>query len=189
MDIERKLVGVLIAGTLLLGAGACSDDGEDAATTTTAAEPERTQEVEVDPDGNVRVTDEDGNVNEFQTSTDLPEEWPEALTPPESIDIVSSNTTKEGGTTTLFVTATTEAPVADVVAELKAQLEGAGYEIVAETVTETEGGGSSGNLGAQGPEASVSISLAKDVEGLASVLYTVTLSAGDDAEADAGDGE
>jgi hypothetical protein len=176
MDRDRKLAGVLLVAAMAIGVGACSDD-EDAKEPTEKAveEAEATQEVEVDPDGNVRVTDSEGNVNEFKTSTELPDEWPEALALPESITIVSSNTTKEDDVTALFVTATTETPVADAIAELKAQLEAAGFEILAETVTETEGGGSSGNLGAQGPEASVSISIAKDVEGPASVLYSVTL--------------
>jgi hypothetical protein len=190
MDRDRKLAGVLLVAAMALGVGACSNDKtEDDPTDEAVEQAEATQEVEVDPDGNVRVTDADGNVNEFKTSTDLPDEWPEALALPESITIVSSNTTKEGDVTALFVTATTEAPVADAIAQLKAQLEGAGFEILAETVTATEGGGSSGNLGATGPGATVSISIAKDVEGPASVLYSVTLEPTDADEPAAEPGE
>lgn len=179
MDLDRKLLGALLAGSLLLGATACSDDGDDAkkedSADKAADEAEVTQEVTVDADGNVRVTDSEGNVDEFQTSTDVPEGWPEGLEPPESVTIVSSNTTKEGKVTSLFITATSDTPIPDLVAEIKGQLEAAGFLVLAENVNETESGGTSANLSAQRDEVGFSLSMASEAEGPASVLYSVTI--------------
>lgn len=180
MKHDRKLLGALLAGSLLLGATACSDGDEEGkkeggSADKAADEAEVTQEVTVDEDGNVRVTDSEGNVDEFQTSTDVPEGWPEGLEPPESVTIVSSNTTKEGNVTSLFITATSNTPIPDLVAEIKGQLEDAGFDVLAENVTETESGGTSANLSAQSDEAGFSLSLASEAEGPASVLYSVTI--------------
>jgi hypothetical protein len=179
MDLDRKLLGALLAGSLLLGAAACSDGDDDAKKDDSAdeavEEAEVTQEVTVDEDGNVTVTDSEGNVDEFQTSTEVPEGWPEGLEPPESVTIVSSNTTEEGKVTSLFITATSETPIPELVEQIKAQLTAAGFLVLAENVNETESGGTSANLSAQQGQTGFSLSMASEAEGPASVLYSITI--------------
>jgi hypothetical protein len=178
MDLDRKLLGALLAGSLLLGAAACSDGDDDAKKDPADAavdEAEVTQEVTVDADGNVTVTDSEGNVDEFQTSTEVPDGWPEGLEPPESVTIISSNTTEEGKVTSLFITATSDTPIPELVEQIRGQLTAAGFLVLAETVNETESGGTSANLSAQQGQTGFSLSMASEAEGPASVLYSVTI--------------
>lgn len=174
MTVHRKLAGASLAtALLLLGVGCSGSDVAENLTEKAIEESTGNQDVDIDADGNVKVTDEDGNTTEFGTSAELPEEWPADLAPPESVTILASNTTTTDGKQEMFVTAESSDSVADLYEGLKAQLTEAGYEITSDTVSDTGDGGSYASLTADGDEYTASVSLASDGSGATSVLFNL----------------
>ena len=174
MIVQHKLAGASLAALLVVaGVGCSGSDAAEKLTEKAIEEASGSQDVDIDADGNVKVTDEDGNTTEFGTSAELPEEWPSDLAPPDSVNILASNTTTTDGKQELYVTAESSDSVADLYDGLKAQLTEAGYEITSDTVSDTGDGGSYASLSAEGAEFTASVSLASDGSGTTSVLFNL----------------
>lgn len=174
MTVHRKLAGVSLAASLVLfGVGCGGSDAAEKLTEKAIEEGTGAQDVDIDADGNVKVTDEDGNTTEFGTSAELPEEWPSDLTPPDSVNILASNTTTTDGKQEMFLTAESSDSVADLYEGMKAQLTDAGYEITSDTVSDTGDGGSYASVTAENDEFTANVSLASDGSGTTSVLFNL----------------
>lgn len=128
----------------------------------------------LDSEGNVAVTDEEGN--SLDASADgtaaLPEGWPEDLAPPEEARITSA-TVSDGD---LGVTAALDGDVDEVFAGVKGRLEQAGYTIESDTVTDA-GEGTVGSVTASGPDfdATISVTSNHGDTSLGSVLVVCNL--------------
>ena len=171
MTATRPVATLVLTAALLVGGVACGGSDDDAATTTTTEATEAKVEVNLDDSDNptVEYTDEDGTTTEFGSS--LPDGWPEALTPPTTITIVSSSTSEEDGGTQLFVTGESTEAFDAVYRGIKDQLKGAGFEITSDLSTDE---GDFAGLEASKGEVTANITVAGDATAKkVTVLYTV----------------
>ena len=137
-------------------------------------EPAGGRDVDVDADGNVTVTDEDGSTTEFGTGAELPDGWPADLAPPGSVDILTTSSGSTDGRTTLLLTAESEGAVGDLYASFKAQLEGAGY-----TITGDSSGEGYASLTADGNGFQANVSLVAEVSGAGKTSIVFSLESAD----------
>lgn len=123
----RPLAIVLALATLVAPvATACGDDADDAS----ESETEEVVGGEVDIDeGTVRITDEDGTVSEFGPTSELPEEWPPALVPPDSVTLSGATRQTTDGVTSLVAFGEAQGTVDDYLAGLESQFAAAGLEV------------------------------------------------------------
>ena len=94
-------------------------------------------------DGTIKYTDEEGNVSELNVDgagTDLPEDWPTELAPPESVKLLTATTNTVDGVKSLYVLGETDGTVEDLIGGLKTQVEGAGFEITNDSSMTGSGG-------------------------------------------------
>lgn len=115
---------------VLLSAAACGgSDGTD-----DEAVPERAGEVAVDAEaGTVRVTDDDGTVSEFDSTAELPEDWPAEIAPPEAVDLSAVTRQTIDGVTSLVAFGDATGTVDEYLEALKLQFEVAGLTLVHES--------------------------------------------------------
>lgn len=129
MFAKRTLIACsLVVAFALAGCGSGSDVAEKIAEE--AAEQGSGGNVDIE-DGNVKYTDDEGNETEFDVSgsAELPDGFPEDLAPPDSVKIITSNTSTVNGQKTMVVYGEADGTVEELAEGLKSQLTEAGYEI------------------------------------------------------------
>lgn len=171
---KARLVLVAAAGLVLLssGCGKIADKvgeraGEEIAERATGCENIDVSEngasaecdgVKVDTDGStVEVTDSEGNVVSGGTGAELPDDWPAGLEPPEGTKVLVSNSGTYSGNRSWNVIAAVPGTVDQIVAGLKAQLEGAGFEVI-DSVSDA-GGSKTGSVSGDSDTLTAAISV------------------------------
>jgi hypothetical protein len=131
-----------LALALSLGGAACGG-GDDVADKIAEEAGVSTNE-----QGNVAVTDKDGNEVEVGSDVDLPDDWPDDLPLPDGTKVISASSNDQTG---FVVSAGLDGDVTEVGDEIKGTLEDAGYTIDSDT-SSNAGGIEVRYLGATGPE-------------------------------------
>jgi hypothetical protein len=174
----RELGAVVLAAGLVLVVPACggSDDG-GAATTTTADRPAG-GDVDIDAkDGTVKYKDEDGNETEMALDgqgAELPDDWPSGLAPPDSVTIITSNTSTIDGDKTMTVLGEAQGSIDDLQQAIKAQVADAGFDVSQDTPTDLTGGAYAGMTATKGDDTLV-VAIARDPSSDDKVTLTMTL--------------
>ena len=138
MGTGSKVVAGAFALLLVSGCGAIADKagekiGEKVAESATGCENIDVSDkgvsaecdgnsVSVDSDGNVTSSDEDGNSGSFETGSELPEDWPAELDPPDGTKVLVSSTNTVNGKRSWFAVAAVPGEVADLASGLRDQL-------------------------------------------------------------------
>lgn len=178
MSVQKRLAAlgaiVVFAGaTVLSGCGDASDKVAEK-----VAESQTDGKVKIDSDdGSVEYTDEDGNKTQFNTGggASLPDDWPEALAPPDGVNIISSSTSTVDGKRSMVVFADAEGTVSDFFEGIKTQITSVGYAIDQEGSTDATGG-SYATLTASDSSSSILVSISDDSSdsGKVDITFTVT---------------
>lgn len=136
MEIRRAVAALVAGGALLAGAVGCGAIAEKASEKVTEKAVESAtgcKDIDVKGDGEVSADCGDGNVK-FDSSgdADLPEGWPSDLDVPSGIRILATASDESA----IGLTGTIEAEPDDVVAEIKGQLEAAGFTLDEDAITD-----------------------------------------------------
>jgi hypothetical protein len=181
MSKQAKLVATAMVAALAMGGVACGG-GDDAADKIAEeiVEGQGGGDVDIDTDdGTVKYTDEEGNESEIDVSGDgasLPDDWPEALDPPDSVKIITASTTTVDGRVSMTVLGEAEGTIDDFLDGITQQVEAAGFEITQNTSTEVNSGGYAGLTG-ESADQDLVVAIAEDTTGEGKVTITMTLAA------------
>jgi len=174
--IKVAAIGLAV-GLVFVGSG-CS--GSDAAEKLSekAIEQSGGGDVDIDSeDGTVKYTDEDGNETEMNIDGEgasLPDDWPAALDPPDSVKLITSNTSTNGGDQVMTVLGEASGTIDDFQAAIKSQVTDAGYEVTQDTSSDVTGGGYAGMTATKGNE-TVVVAIASDPTRKGTVTITMTI--------------
>jgi hypothetical protein len=181
MGTHKKVAAATIAAALVLGGAACGS-GSDAADRIAEELVENETGGDIDlnsEDGSVKFTDDEGNESEIDVTGDgasLPDDWPEALAPPDSVKIITAATNTVNGAATMTVLGEAEGTVEDFLPAITSQIESAGFEITQNTSTEVTGGSYAG-LSAESADQELVVAIAEDTTSEGKVSITMTLAA------------
>ncbi|HWJ64066.1 MAG TPA: hypothetical protein VNS19_19005 [Acidimicrobiales bacterium] len=181
MRVRTKVAAIGLAlGLVLVGSACGSSDAADKPAKGGTEAGGKGGDVDIDAkDGTVKYTDEDGNETEMNVDGEgasLPKGWPEDLTPPDSITLITSTTSTSGGKKTMTVLGEAEASIDELVPAIKAQITDAGYEIAQDTTSEMTGGDYAGLSATKGDQ-DLMVAVAADPTDDAKVTITMTVSA------------
>lgn len=178
MSARTKAAAITMAAALILLGSACSSSDAAEKLTEKAIEDASGGDVDVDSeDGTVKYTDENGNETEMNIDGEgasLPEDWPSELDPPDSVTLITSNTSTTGGQTSMTVLGEAEGTIEDFAAGIKTQLEDGGYEITQDTSSSSTGGGYAGMSATKGDQ-EVTVALADDPVSDGGITITMTV--------------
>jgi len=168
--MKRVALPVILL-VLLLGLAGCSSIAEEAA--------ERTVEgvtgVDIDEDGEkITIEGEEGEQVEIGSGTELPEDFPSDVPVYEDAELLASSTLTEGEAQNYYLSLQTTDSFEDVVAWYKDEMESAGWELEADSVT-TSGGTSSAILGYKKDIAQASFAIAQDENGETVITNNVSV--------------
>ena len=179
MSGRIKIGAALVAVSLAFIPTGCG--GSDAAEKLTEKAIEQGGGGDVDinsEDGTVKYTDENGNETEMNVDGEgasLPKDWPADLAPPDSVTLITSNTSTSGDEKTMTVLGQADGTVSDYVTAIKGQLEDAGYEITQDSTTAVDDGSYAGLTATKGDQ-EVTVTIASDASSSAKVSLTMTIS-------------
>lgn len=178
MNGRTSTAAIGLAAALIFGGAACS--GGDAAEKLTekAIEDAGGGDVDIDSeDGTVKYTDKDGNETEMNidgAGASLPKDWPADLAPPESVTLLTSNTSTVDGSKSMTVLGEAEGTVEDLLPAIKSQLEDGGWEITQDS-SSTVGTGSYAGLTAEKGDQEVTVAIAGDPTSETKVTITMSI--------------
>jgi hypothetical protein len=180
MSVQRKLAGAILAGSLLFTAAACGGSGKSSSDKL-AEKLAKDKGVNVDINskkGTYTYTDDQGNETKVGTGTELPDDWPEDLQPPDGVTLVSSSTSTQGDKKVLSVVAEADVDVKTIYEGLKEQLKSGEYEISSD-MSGGSGDGAYANLSATKGDvtANVSMGSSTDGNGKTSIIFSVEMPA------------
>lgn len=179
MNVRRVIVALTVAIALVGCGGSDSDDagsgGDDTVTTVTDAGGDSTV---ADGGGDDSATDP-GDTEPAGPTTELPDDFPAELTPPDDAVYRTARANEQGGKRDWFVVASIPGEVTEVADAIVAQLEGADYTVSADEEGGIPGGAQSRSIQSESDTYIASISVDSGdvvggVEGSANVSYTVT---------------
>jgi hypothetical protein len=178
MSARTKAAAITVAAALILLGSACSSSDAAEKLTEKAIEDASGGDVDVDSeDGTVKYTDENGNETEMNIDGEgasLPEDWPSELDPPDSVKLMTSNTSTTGGQKSMTVLGEAEGTIEEFASGIKAQLEDGGYEITQDTSSSSTGGGYAGMSATKGDQ-EVTVALADDPVSDGGITITMTV--------------
>ncbi|MGN6695369.1 MAG: hypothetical protein ACTHN0_14430 [Aquihabitans sp.] len=150
---KAAAMGVAVAAALVLGACGGGSSSGGAAPKDKPSSSSTKGSVDLDTeDGTVKYDDGEGNQTEMNidgSGASLPDGWPKALAPPDSVTITTSSSSKDEGLTLI---GETEQTTAEVAAATKAQVTEAGYEVTQETSSDVTGDSYSGFTATKGDQ-------------------------------------
>lgn len=161
MDSKMKVLAGLLAAGLAVGVTACSSSDAAEKIAEKAAEQQTGGDVDIDSDGSVKYTDDEGNTVDMGTGSELPKDWPDELKPPDSVKITTASTSTTNGEKNMYVLATSSDSFDDLYNGVKSQLESAGFEITNDSNTSIDGGGYAG-IDAENDEFTANVIIAAD---------------------------
>jgi hypothetical protein len=163
---------------LLLVVPACGGSSDGAKATTTKVERSAPGDVDIDSkDGTVRFKDEHGNETEMALDgqgAGLPEAWPQGLEPPDSVTIVTSNTSTIDGKPTLTVLGEAKGSIADLQTAIEGRVADAGFDVTQATSADLTDGVYAGLTATKGDDTLV-VAIARDPSGDEKVTLTMTV--------------
>jgi len=176
MTIGKRLTAAALAVSLgVVGVGCGGDSNDDAADKLAEkiAESQGAGDVDIDSDsGKIKITDDEGNESEIDTSgsAKLPDDWPADLAVPDSIKLISSNTTTSDGKKSMSISGQTNADAESIFEELKKTISDAGFDIAFES-SGTDYSSISGDSATASVNASVVTNTSEDGQLLVTLIY------------------
>ncbi len=178
MNGRIKTAAISLAMGLVFVSSACSSSDAADKLTEKAIEKSGGGNVDIDSkDGTVKYTDKDGNQTEMNIDGDgasLPKDWPADLAPPDSVKIVTSNTSTTGGDQTMTVLGEASGTIEDFQAAITSQVTDAGYKVTQNTSSDVTGGGYAGMTATKGTDTLV-VAIASDPTSDGKVTITMTI--------------
>lgn len=173
------LVALTLTAVLVGCGGSGSDDATDDGTaTSTQNEAPASEPADDGGSGNVGAADP-GGTEPVGPTAELPDDFPEELTPPDDAVYRTGRANEQGGKKDWFVVASIPGEVTEVADAIVAQLESAGYTVSADEEGGIPGGAESRTIQSESDTYTASIGVDNadvvgGVEGSANVSYTVT---------------
>jgi hypothetical protein len=178
MSGRMKAAAIGLAVGLVLVGSACSSSDAADKLTEKAIEKSGGGDVDIDSkDGTVKYTDKNGNETEMNIDGDgasLPDDWPSDLAPPDSVKLITSNTSTSGGDQVMTVLGEASGSIDDYQSAIEGQVTDAGYEVTQSTSKDVTGGGYAGMTATKGDQTLV-VAIAGDPARKDSVTITMTI--------------
>lgn len=174
----RRVTAAALGGAVALALVASACGGSSEGSDKPAEKPAGSSadgSVDLDTEGGT-VKYDDGKGNQTNMNIDgsgapLPDGWPAALAPPDSVTVQTSTTSDDGSMT---IIGDTDAATDAVSTALKAQVGQAGFDIGQETSSDVTGDGYAGFSAAKGDQQLV-VSISKLTAGSAKTTVSMTL--------------
>ncbi|WP_421120115.1 hypothetical protein ACE2AJ_01840 [Aquihabitans daechungensis] len=181
MSRRTKTAAIGMVVGLALAVAACGGSEAADKLTEEAIEQSGGGDVDIDSeDGTVKYTDEDGNETEMNIDGEgasLPDGWPSELAPPDSVKLITSNTTNDstaGGDQVMTILGEASGTSDEFQAAIKEQVTDAGFDVAQDTASDVTGGGYAGLTAKKGEDTLV-VAIASDPTREGTVTITMTL--------------